>query len=156
MKFRANLTAVLACLVVTTTVGMQQAPWFGTWQLKSQESAGPFSDPAYKRVTSKIEPLADGLKVTYDMVRTRGGITHLEWTGRFDGRDYPVQGMDYVLTNAYRILDDRSYEIVIKVDGQMAATAVAVVSADGRTLTVTTRERRPGGQAATTAIYERK
>jgi hypothetical protein len=157
MKIRANLAAALLCLIVAAPAGMQPAPWFGTWQLKSQESAGPFADPAYKRVTSHIEPLGDGLKVSYDMVRTRGGITHVEWVGRFDGRDYPVQGMDYVLTNAYRVLDDRSYEIVIKVDGQVAATAVAVVSPDGRTLTVSTRERRPGGgTSTTTALYERR
>jgi hypothetical protein len=65
----------------------------------------------------------DGLRVVYDMVRRRGGITHMEWNGRFDGKEYPVQGVDYVLTNAYRKLSDRSYEIVVKVDGRAAAVA---------------------------------
>jgi len=105
-------------------------------------------------VTLRIEPWEDGLKVVYDMVRRRGGITHLEWTGRFDGKNYAVQGVDYVLTNAYRQLSDRSYEIVVSVDGRTAAVATAVVSPDGRQLTVDTVERDAGGKTLKTqAVY---
>ena len=133
-----------------------RAPWFATWQLVQPAAAGRFESPAYKRVTLRIEPWEDGLRVVYDMVRTRGGITHMEWAGQFDGRDYPVQGADYVLTNAYRRIDDRSYEIAIKVDGRSVATATAVVSTNGSTLTVTTRERdASGGAVTTTAVYKR-
>ena len=91
------------------------------------------------------------------MVRRRGGITHMEWSGRFDGRDYPVQGVDYVLTNAYRKLSDRSYEIVVKVDGRVAAVAATVVSPDGRTLNVATTEQDANGKKiTTTATYQRR
>jgi hypothetical protein len=91
------------------------------------------------------------------MVRRRGGISHIEWTGRFDGRDYPVQGVDYVLTNAYRQVSDRSYEIVVRVDGREVAVATALVSADGSRLTVDTVERDSRGQSRTsTAVYVRK
>src|SRR5213075_222987 len=83
------------------------SPWFGTWKLTTNSDR-------FKRVTSKIEPWEDGLKVTYEMVGTRGGVTHLEWRGKFDGRDYPVQGADYVLTNAYTPVNDHSYQIVVK------------------------------------------
>ena len=163
-----RLAAMAAGLVLALSIGIvaassqaaapEQAPWIGTWQLNAARSTARSTPSPYKRVVLRIEPAADdGLVVVYDMVGTRGGVTHVEWSGQFDGRDYPVQGMDYVLTNAYRRLDDRSYEIVIKVDGQPAATAVAVVSPDGRTLTVTTAERGPGGQTAnTTAVYERR
>jgi hypothetical protein len=132
------------------------APWFGTWQLVQPPPTGRFESPVYKKVTLRIEPWEEGLRVVYDMVRTRGGITHVEWQGRFDGRDYPVQGMDYFLTNAYRPLDDRSYEIIIKVDGRVAANAIAVVSADGRTLTVTTIEKDASGKTVkSNAAYRR-
>jgi hypothetical protein len=87
------------------------------------------------------------------MVRTRGGITHMEWVGRFDARDYPVQGAASFMTNAYRQIDERSYEIVIKVDGATAATATAVVASDGMTMTVTTVETA-GGKS--TAVYRRQ
>jgi glutamate dehydrogenase/leucine dehydrogenase len=91
------------------------------------------------------------------MVRSRGGNQHVEWSGRFDGRDYPVQGVGYVLTNAYRQLSERSYEIVVKVDDRAAAVATAKVSPDGRTLDVETKERDAKGRTVTTtATYRRR
>ena len=72
-------------------------------------------------------------------------------------KDYPVQGVDYVLTNAYRRLSDRGYEITVRVDGGTAAVATVVVSSDGRTLNVETKERdAKGGSVTTTATYQRR
>ena len=158
-------TAIVVSGFSRTVRAEEQAPWFGTWQQVPPDKK--WFDPwPYQKVTLRIEPLAvsgfsrtedDGLRVVYDMVRRRGGITHMEWTGRFDGRDYPVQGVDYVLTNAYRQLSDRSYEIVLKVDGRMAAIATTVVAPDGRTLTVDTREQDTHGRpVSTTATYHRR
>ena len=91
------------------------------------------------------------------MVRRRGGITHMEWSGRFDGRDYPVQGVDYVLTNAYKQISDRGYQIIVRVDGREAAIASAVVSADRSRMTVDTVERNGRGQTVNTrAVYVRE
>jgi len=151
---RRLLTLVWTLLWVSPDVVAQGAPWFGAWQLDPTRSSR--AQP-YKRVTLTIEPAGDGLKVTYDMVGTRGGVTHLEWTGGFDGRDQPVQGADTVLTNAYRRVDDRSYAIEVKVDGAPVATAVAAVSPDGGTLTVTQRERdAQGREVESTAVYRRQ
>ena len=147
-------------LAIATSVAIPtaqpQAPWIGAWQQVPPEKK--WFDPwPYRKVTLRIEPADDGLRVVYDMVRRRGGITHIEWSGRFDGRDYPVQGVDYVLTNAYRKLSDRSYEIVVKVDGRAAAVATAVVSPDGGTLNVDTREQDATGRpVTTTATYQRR
>jgi hypothetical protein len=137
-------------------IGDAQAPWFGTWKLNTQKSTTN-PDSRFKRVTSRIEPWKDGLKVTYDMVGTRGGITHMEWTGNFDGKDYMVQGVDYLLTNAYTLLGDHSYRIVIKVDGAVAATATVVISPDGKTLTTTTNSKsNRGEEVVTVAVYDKQ
>jgi hypothetical protein len=145
----------MLCLNVAGPVGQPApAPWVGTWRLDPARSTQRAPASPYKRVTLQIAQSAGALTVVYDMVGTRGGVTHREWTGRFDNVDYPVQGVDYVLTNAYRRIDDRSYAITVKVDGQTVATARAVVSPDGSTLTVTTRERDANGQfVETTAVY---
>src|SRR5213083_191797 len=128
----------IAILILLSTLAAQPpAPWFGTWTLNFTKSTAN-ANPRFKKVTSRIEPREDGIKVTYDMVGTRGGITHMEWSGKFDGKDYPVQGVDYVLTNAYRWIGDSSYEIVVKVDGAVAATAKVQISPDGKTLTSVT------------------
>jgi hypothetical protein len=141
-------------VVLGTAIGHAQppAPWFGTWE-QVLPAPGRLETPRYKRITLRIEPSGDGLHVIYDMVRARGGIDHVEWTGRFDGRDYPVQGVDSALTNAYSRIDERSYAIVLKVDGQTVARATAAVSADGQTLTVVTESP---GQARSVATYQRR
>jgi hypothetical protein len=134
------------------SVSRQQEPWLGTWSL----NLGNAESVSYRRVRTRSEPWEDGLRVTYDMVGIRGGVTHLEWTGRFDAKDYPMQGVDYVMTNAYRRIDNQSYEIVIKIDGVTTATARVSVSPDGRKLSVATAERSSNGQPkTTTTTYER-
>jgi hypothetical protein len=146
-------TRIIFTLFLAVT-GETQAPWFGTWKLNAAKStANP--DARYKRVKSRIEPWEDGIKVIYDMVGTRGGITHMEWIGRFDGKDYAVQGVDYVLTNAYTLVDDRSYRIVVKVDGAIAATTNVTISPDGKTLTTLTTQKDIRGQdVSSTAVYD--
>jgi hypothetical protein len=179
MSMPAGLSAILTVVVIA---GLSMppravkakgadggpAPWLGTWQLNPAKSSQRSDPSPYRRVTFRIEPAGDiklagdkpagdAVKVTYRMVGTRGGVTRLEWTGGFDGRDYPVRGADNVLTNAYRRIDGRAYEIVIKVEGERAAVATVTVSPDGRTLTVVTAERHPRGQTVnTTAVYEKQ
>ena len=149
-------TFLFALFTAACLCAQQQAPWIGTWQQVPPETK--WFDPwPYQKVTLRIEPSDEGLRVVYDMVRRRGGMQHMEWSGRFDGRDYPVQGVDYVLTNAYRKLSDRGYEIVVRVDGRAAAVATAVVSSDGQTLNVDTKEQDAKGRTVTTtARYQRR
>ena len=86
------------------------------------------------------------------MVRSRGGITHLEGTGKFDGKDYPVQGVELVLTSAYRRVDDRTYELIQKIDGEVAATSRLTMSPDGKTITTINVSRTAGA----TTVYDRE
>src|SRR5262245_9917670 len=157
MRITFVLATLLTLFVASTACARQsQEPWLGTWKLNVAKSA-PDREVRYKRATTKIETWGDGLKVTYDLVGTRGGITHMEWTGRFDGKDYPVQGVDYVLTHAYSRLNDRAYQITIKLDGVAAAIAKVEVSPDGKTLTtLTTGKDAQGRTVSTTTVYERQ
>ena len=152
-----TLVAVLLFALVRPMSAAAADPWLGTWTLDADRSSKRAEPSPYKRVTIRIEPDGeDRLTVQYDMVGTRGGVTHREWTGGFDGRHYPVHGVDYVLTNAYRRLGPNQYEILVKVDGVAAARAVATVSADGSALTVVTSERdAQGREVESTAVYRR-
>jgi hypothetical protein len=160
MSLRASVPSWLVAFVLAippaTIAGQPDAPWFGTWQQVPPPEK--WFDPwPYQKVTLRIESWDGGIRVVYDMVRRRGGVTHMEWAGRFDGRDYPVQGVDYVLTNAYTQTSDRAYQIVVRVDGREAAVATAVVSADGSEMTVDTVGRDARGQAVRTqAVYVRQ
>ena len=148
---------ILTGLVVSPPTLAAQVPasLIGTWELNTQLSTQ--SSTRFKRTTCWIEIWEDGLRVRYELVGDRGGVIHLEWNGRFDGADYSVQGVDYVLTNAYTSLDDYTYDVLIKIDGVRVGRARTTISSDGLTLTTVTTERLPGGQEVqTTVVYEKK
>ena len=160
------LVAIAAATVaaLSTTESAQTRPatprvpsvWFGTWNVNLSKSTYTGA-PGYKRATYVIEPAEDGLKVIYEMVLPRGGVTHLEWIGSLDGKDYPVQGIDEYLTYAYTPRDDGSYQIVARIDGRVAATSTLMFSADGKTMITTTLATGRSGQAITTkTVYEKQ
>jgi hypothetical protein len=83
---RTVLMAVLACLVCVT-LSFAENPNMGTWKLneaKSKISAG-----FRKNTTVVCEAAGDDVKVTVDGADGQGKPTHNEWTGKFDGKDYP-------------------------------------------------------------------
>jgi len=135
--------------VVLTLMGQIRDPLVGTWRLSFAESTFTSGPPVYIRVTCRIEPWEnDGLKVVYDMVGARGGVTHWEWTGRLDGKDYPLEGVEEVMTNAYSQVGDRTYSIVSKIDGRITTTTRIAISTDGNLMTLKT----PGN----TVIYRKR
>ena len=133
------------------------SPLVGTWRLNFDKSDFASGPPPYSRVICRIAPSAeDGLRVIYDMIGTRGGVTHWEWTGHVDGKDYALEGVEEVVTNAYSRIDDHTYTVVAKLDGRATSTTRIVISSDGKTMTVTTPATNPQGQRVTNiAIYEK-
>jgi hypothetical protein len=132
-------------------------PLIGVWRLDFSQSQFPSGPSAYSRVITRIEPFKDGVKVVYDMVGVRGGVTHWEWAGKLDGNDYPLRGAEEVVTNAYMRTGERAYTMLFKVDGRPVTTNNIVISADGRTMTVTSPARNTKGQpVVNTAVYIRQ
>ncbi len=151
------LALITGLIGPSAAAGQTPAAWFGTWTLNVAMSRYDPGPAPYVRGTLTIEPWQDRVRITYDLVHVRGGVTHMEWTGAFDGADYPLQGPDEVITYAYLRLDDRTFDVDVKVDGRIAATARVVLSADGRSLrtdTVVTDARR--GNVTTTTVYEKR
>lgn len=132
--------------------GQPEASLFGTWKLNLARSTYSPGAPPFKRATRRIESSGDRIKITDDQVRSRGGVTHLEWTGKFDGSDYPVQGVELVLTNAYRRVDDQTYELVQKIDGEVVARSRIVISPDGKTITTVNSSRT----ASAITVYDKQ
>jgi len=128
-----------------------ETSWFGVWKLNLARSTYSPGPPPFRRATRRIERSGDRITITDDHVRSRGGVTHLEWSGKFDGVDYPVQGVELVLTNAYRRIDDHTLELIQKIDGQVVATARLLISPDGRTITTV----NSSSTASATTVYER-
>jgi hypothetical protein len=136
-----------------------QAPtaWFGTWKLNVAKSIYNPGPAPYKRATSHIEPYEGGIKDSDDFVRWRGETVHVEWTGKFDGRDYAVEGVDYPLTNAYTQVDEDTLKIVARVDGQITSVSRITLSPNHKTMTMVTESSNTQGQpVTTTTVYEKQ
>ena len=150
---------MVLALVAFPGVSADQTPsaWFGSWSLNVARSTYDPGPPPYKRATYTIEPWdTDGMKVIYEMVHPRGGVTHLEWLGRIDGKDYPLQGIDAFVTYAYSQVSPGVYETIVKMGGRVAAKSTVTLSEDGKTMTTTTKGVDSSGRPATTiTVYEK-
>ena len=149
------LIAFLSCVPETHA---QSAPesWVGAWTLNVDRSVYNPGPGPYRRGSMKVEMIGDQVRFAYDLVMQRGGVQHMEWTGRFDGEDYMVQGVDDYVTYAYSPLSEREYQVITKVDGRTVAISTVTVSADGRTLTTSTGGRNARGEEITNVtVYEK-
>ena len=133
MKSRTILMAVLAFLVCVTMSFAQNAN-MGTWKLNEAKSKIPAG--ATKNTTVVYEAAGDSVKGTVDGVDGQGKPAHNEWTGKFDGKDYPLTGDPTSDARAYKQVNDHTLELTNKKDGKVTMEGKIKVSADGKTRTV--------------------
>jgi hypothetical protein len=156
MMKRATLVAGLLVIVVSQFALAQNQLFEGTWKAdvaKSRYEPGA----APKNETLRFEPIGDRFKVSLDGVN-RQGPYHSEATGKFDGVDVPVvatPARQAAFTYAFSRIDDHTWDIVIKVNGEKRLLVHNVVSDDGKTMrgvsTVTDR-----GHINQVVIYEKQ
>ena len=127
---------VVATLLTALALVAQTAdPFVGTWKLNLTRSI-PDPGRAPKSQTVKVEPAEGGYKITSDSVDAQGRSDHTETVQTFDGAESSVAGAPQPTTQAYRRIDDRTYEQVTRVNGRVAQTVRVVISPDGKTRTV--------------------
>ena len=104
-----------------------------------------------------IEAAGENVKVTTDGIDAAGKPTHSEWTGKFDGKDYPVTGDANSDARAYKKIDDHTVEVTVKKGGRVVISGRVVVSPDGKTRTADVKGTSPSGEKfQTTAVYDRQ
>jgi hypothetical protein len=113
-------------------------PQMGTWKLN--EAKSKFAPGVPKNHTVVYEAAGDNVKITVDGTDKDGKSTHNEWTGKFDGKDYPVTGDPTSDMRSYKKISDRVLTFTVKKDGKATVTGRVVVSADGKSRIVTTSE----------------
>ncbi len=154
MKARTIVMTVAVCLVAGAMCFADDVQ-MGTWKLN--EAKSKFAAGAPKNTTVVYEAAGDKVKVTVDGVDGAGKPTHNEWTGSFDGKDYPVTGDAMSDTRAYKKVDDHTLELTGKKDGKVTVTGKIVVSADGKSRTVSTSGTdSTGKKMKNTAVYDKQ
>src|SRR5258708_36778122 len=108
----------------------------GPWKLN--EAKSKFSPGATKNNTVVYEEAGDSVKVTVDGVDGAGNPSHNEWTGKFDGKFYPVTGDPTSDMRSYRKINNQTLALTAKKGDKVTLTGRIVVSSNGRTRTVTT------------------
>ena len=146
---------ILALCFFGAAVCFADDPQMGTWKLN--EAKSKFAPGAPKNHTVVYEATGDNVKVTVDGTDKDGNATHNEWTGKFDGKDYPVTGDPTSDMRSYKKIGDRVLKLTVKKDGKVTVTGRIVVSADGKSRIVTTGEA--GAEAKSSknrAVYDKQ
>jgi hypothetical protein len=106
----------------------------GTW--KANEAKSKFGPGMGKTNTVQYAEKKDQLKVTVDGVDKDGKPTHGVWMGKTDGKIYKVKGNLAWDAMAYKMVDDRSYDITAMKGGKMSWSGRSAVAADGKSRTL--------------------
>lgn len=97
------------------------------------------------------------MKVTTDGTSGDGKTVHTEWTGKFDGKDYPVTGSADTDSREYTQVNAHSTTFANKKDGKVTLSGKVVVAADGKSRTVTVSGTDAFGKKVTsTAVYDKQ
>jgi hypothetical protein len=154
MKARTVLASLAIFLPVVALAGWLDGH-IGTWKLN--ESKSKLAAGIAKNDTVTYEMAGDDLVVTVDGVSSDGKPMHHVWTGRVDGKDYPVSGDPNGDMRSYRKINNRTLEFVGKRAGKVIVTGRVARSADGKTRTVTTiGTDAKGKKVKSTAVYDKQ
>ena len=150
---------VVGCFVLVSPAITQSSPdpWIGTWKLNTAKSK--YSPGLPPQSSTLVSVAVDGgFKQTVSTVMATLGLpTRSEVTAKFDGKDTPVKGNVNADTSAYTRIDSRSYDVVSKKNGKVTLTSRVVISADGKTRTVTqTGVDAQGRKVNNYLVYDRQ
>jgi len=143
------LAGAVVCLAAESSVGE------GTWKLNEEKSK--FSPGAPKSTSVTYETAGDSMKVTIDGTSFDGKPTHNEWTGKFDGKDYPVTGDTNQTSRSYTKVNAHTLKFKIKGGEKVILSGTIVVAADGKSRTVTASGSSADGKKFNyTAVYDKQ
>jgi hypothetical protein len=154
MRARAIILTVALCFAGAALCFADNAH-IGTWKLK--EAKSELSPGAPKNHTVVYEVAGDKVKVTVDGTDSDGKPTRSEWTGKFDGKDYPVKGDPNSDARSYTKIDDRTLGFNLKKRGKRTGCGRIEVSTDGKNRTVTMRGIDSNGKKfMSTTVYKKQ
>src|SRR5262249_40235707 len=92
-------------------------PQMGTWKLN--EARSKFTPGTAKFTTVTFKNMFGNIKVASDGTAANGQRVHVEWSGKFDGKDYPVTGSPDSDARSYTKVNDRTLQVTAKKNGKV-------------------------------------
>ena len=159
MKAKTIVLTLVVCSVAVAVCFASDLQFasvqMGTWNLN--EAKSKLAPGVAKNTSVVYEASGDDVKVTVDGTDPEGKPAHNEWTGKFDGKDYPVTGDPASDMRSYKSVADRTLELTVKKGGKVTVTGRIVESADGKTRTVTTSGTDAKGKKfKNVAVYDKQ
>ena len=150
------LVGGLSLVVGSGSVSAQTDPATGTWKINLAKSKY-VPGPAPKSNVITITATASSYHVTAKGEDAAGKPTSIDYMATFDGKDSPVKGAPAYDTTAIKRIDANTTEQTRKKEGKTVQTATRKISADGKTMTVTTRGKDEAGRTLNTvAVYDKQ
>ncbi len=131
------MLVALALLLIATAATFAANAHLGTWKLN--ESKSKFAPGSTKNHTvTYTEAEGDMMKLTADGTDKDGKPVHWTWTGKFDGKQYKVEGSPVIDTVGYKALNDHTNSATGMKEGKVVFTGTIKVAKDGKSRMVTT------------------
>ena len=152
MKNRSVLLTVVICFVCLSPCFAQN--WaMGRWKLN--ETNSKFLPGVAKPATVVYEAAGDKIECTKDGVDGQGKPLHTVWTGKFDGKYYPLAGDPEGDMRAYKKVNDREMQELTSKDGNVTRTNRVVNNGESISV-ITSRTDQEGEKMYSVGVYEKQ
>jgi hypothetical protein len=150
-----NFALASALFFTATIASLAASPQMGTWKLNEAKSTIPAGAPKYTTIVYAMD--GKNLKVTSEGTDKDGQPMHTTWTGRFDGKPYPLTGDPTADTRTYRAVNELTTSLTNKKHGRVIVTGRVEVDAPGKLRTLnTTSTNSAGKKISATYFYEKQ
>ena len=151
------LAAMTAMLVpVSQTLAQGTDPSNGTWVLNLEKSKFD-PGPAPKSQTRTYEVVGGVVKMSGKGVDAEGKDTQMNFTGSYDGKDFPTTGNPDADTISLKRIDDSTVEATLKRAGKVVSTSTRAISKDGKVLTIKGKGTNAKGEKfQNTMVFDRQ
>ena len=109
-------------------------PFTGTWKFNTQQSS--LDTPLPRTWVQAIVATTDELVVRETIIRADGSATEVRVWARFDGTDYPLNGLPFVDFIAYQRANRNRISGIGKKNGVVVLNETVTVDEAGKVLTL--------------------
>jgi hypothetical protein len=145
LAFAAFVVALVVAVLNVCTFAQAADPFIGTWNLNVSKSTFT-PGPAPKSGSVTFTVAAPGFRAVIEGIGAKYEKTRWEYTGAYDGKDYPLKGNPDGDAISVRRVNANTVETAVKRAGKAVVTNTRTLSADGKTLTVITKGTNVQGQ----------
>ena len=154
MKIKTIGLALAFCFLAGSAC-LAADPQMGTWKLN--EAKSKITPGTLKNTQVVYSSMLGQVKIKSDGIDANGKPIHVEWSGKFDGKDYPVSGDPNSDARSYTKVNERTLTTANKKNGKVTVTGQIVVSADGKSRTLILNGTTPKGKKfKNVAVYDKQ